>query len=121
MKNDFKLKEVSLFTGTPIRRIHYLREHGIINPRPKNKSVGRGSILIYSLQDLMRTKVGSEMIESGITISKIKQVLMDYKYEPNTIKVIDEHRFQLSPLVEIVINLQPIIWQMIGNGIKNDI
>lgn len=70
--NSYDSKKVAKVLGVTFRQLQYWDEKGIVKPSVR-KASGRGTLRLYSYEDLVQLKVVKKLRDSNISLKKIKR------------------------------------------------
>lgn len=70
--NSYDSKKVAKVLGITFRQLQYWDEKGIIKPSIR-KASGKGTLRLYSYEDLVQLKVVKKLRDSNISLKKIKK------------------------------------------------
>jgi len=90
---NFNTKAVSRITSLSLRRIDYWDRTHFIKPSISD-ATGRGSVRLYSFNDLIQLKVAKTLMDKGISLQKIRKAINYLKKNmPKVKKPLSELRF----------------------------
>ena len=71
---NFNSKAVCKITGLTQRRLDYWDSSNFIKPSV-SEAAGKGSVRLYSFNDLVQVKVAKTLLDSGLTLQKIRKAV----------------------------------------------
>ncbi|MCC6346432.1 MAG: MerR family transcriptional regulator [Nitrospirales bacterium] len=90
---NFNSKTVSRITGLTFRQIDYWDRTHFIKPSVSD-AAGKGSVRLYSFKDMAQLKIAKTLMDSGISLQKIRKALHYLKKNmPEIDKPLSEIRF----------------------------